>query len=252
MKKVKTGFSPFMNRASALLVVILVIFFSGCNETKKSDWNKKYDFIYNLSPIVFHYDHGILAGSYPGNRETTEIHFNDVSKYLGHVCLCGAGGYQISKKAINLLNDPGEPLERGEFTLVSSRDHTISDVIAYVLGCSRRNDPGKNQLFVDPSIEAPKREYHYYIGYAPTKKAVHVVYRKHLLIGNQLMDSLWKVELAYEEDPATVSKADAELYQNTMFRMVSDLLLDRKEGLIAVEPIDYDAFRAMLEKLKAV
>jgi hypothetical protein len=253
MKKVKFPRNHSFNPILGLSLSFLCVLFSGCNETKNAEtWNEKYDFVYDLPPIVFHYDHGILAGSYPGNRETVTIQFNDVSKYLGHVCLCGAGGYKISEKAINMLNDSKEPLERGDFTLISSRDHTVSDVVAYVLGCSRRSDPGKNQYFVDSGIKAPKREYHYYIGYSPTEKAVHVIYRKHLLIGNQLMDSLWKVELGYEENPANVSREEFELYQNTMYNMVKNVLLDQKEGLIEVEPIDYDKFQEILEGLKAV
>ncbi|MCK4715726.1 MAG: hypothetical protein KAT54_02885, partial [Candidatus Marinimicrobia bacterium] len=95
------------------------------------------------------------------------------------------------------------------------------------------------------------REYHYFIGYHPQKKAVHITYRKHLLIGNELMDRLWKVELAYEENPASVNQADLELYQNTMFNVVKDVLLDQKNGLFGVELIDYDEFLSILKRLKA-
>ena len=243
--------SNFLNiRPLCLFLVLLSVVFSGCQKTKKvGPWNEKYDFIYDIQPIIFHYDHGILAGSYPYNQETTEVQFNDVCNYLGHVCLCGAGGYKISEIAINSLKKSEETLEKGDFILVSSRDHTISDVISFVLGCSRRNDPEKNQYCIDPDIEAPKREYHYYIGYH--QKAVHIIYRKHLLIGNELMDRLWKVELAYEENPASVNQTDLELYQNTMFNMVKDVLLDQKKGLFDVELIDYDKFQSILKRLKA-
>jgi len=83
------------------------------------------------------------------------------------------------------------------------------------------------------------------------RKAVHIIYRKHLLIGNELMDRLWKVELAYEENPASVNKADLELYQNTMFNMVKDVLLDQKDGLFDIELIDYDEFLSIIKRLKA-
>ena len=240
-----------INTLGVFLVLLSVIFF-GCQKTKKIEsWNEKYDFIYDIKPIIFHYDHGILAGSYPHNQETTEVQFNDVCNYLGHVCLCGAGGYKISEIAINSLKKPEETLEKGDFILISSRDHTISDVVSFVLGCSRRNDPEKNQYFIDPNIEAPKREYHYYIGYHPQEKAVHIIYRKHLLIGNELMDRLWKVELAYEENPASVNQTDLELYQNTMFNMVKDVLLDQNKGLFDVKLIDYDEFLSILNSLKA-
>ena len=158
---------------------------------------------------------------------------------------------KISEIAINSLKKPKETLEKGDFILISSRDHTISDVVSFVLGCSRRNDPEKNQYFIDPKIEAPRREYHYFIGYPPQEKAVHIVYRKHLLIGNELMDRLWKVELAYEENPTYVSQTDLELYQNTMFNMVKDVLLDPQEDLFDVEMIDYNEFLSILNKLKA-
>ena len=65
------------------------------------------------------------------------------------------------------------------------------------------------------------------------------------------MDRLWKVELAYEENTASVNQADLELYQNTMFTMVKDVLLDQKSGLFDVELIDYDEFLSILKKLKA-
>lgn len=233
------------------ILFISLFLFGGCTKTSiEKPWNEKYDFIYEMQPVKFHYDHGILAGSYPENQETVEIRFNDVCKYLGHVCLCGAGGYKISEKAVNLLTEPGKSLERGDFVLISGRDHTVSDVISYVLGCSKRNDLKNNQYFIDSNITAPKREYHYYIGYPPNQKAVHVIYRKHLLIGNELMDSLWKVELAYEENPASVNQADFELYQKTMFEMVQDVLLDKKEGLFEIKLINYNEFQSVLNKLK--
>ena len=215
-----------------------------------SPWNEKYDFIYDIPPIIFHYHHGILAGSYPRGQETMEISFNDVSRFLGHVCLCGAGGYQVSQIAVDLMKGTGEPLEREGFTLISSRDHTVSDVIAYVLGCSRRNNPEKNHYFIDESIKAPKRVYHYYIGYHPQKKAVHIVYNKHLLIGNELMDRLRKVELAFDNDPASVNKADIKLYQDTMEDVVKDVLLDQEKGLFEIQPIEYDEFLSQISKLK--
>ena len=218
----------------------------------ESPWNKKYDFIYDIPPILFHFHHGILAGSYPPNQETIEVSFNDVSCFLGHVCLCGAGGYHISQIATDLIKRTGEPLEREGFTLISSRDHTVSDVIAYVLGCSRRNNPEKNYYFIDETINAPKRVYHYYIGYHPQKKAVHIVYNKHLLIGNELMDRLWKVELAFDKNPHSVNQADIELYQDTMEDIVKEVLLDQKKGLFEVKPIEYDEFLSRLSKLKSI
>jgi len=215
-----------------------------------SPWNEKYNFIYDIPPISFHYHHGILAGSYPPGQETTEISFNDVSCFLGHVCLCGAGGYQVSRIATDLIKGTGEPLEREGFTFISSRDHTVSDVIAYVLGCSRRNNPEKNHYFIDDSIAAPKRVYHYYIGYHEQKKAVHIVYNKHLLIGNELMDSLWKVELAFDKDPASVNKDDIKLYQDTMFEVVNEVLLGQEKGLFEAKLIEYDEFLSRISKLK--
>ena len=220
------------------------------SETDRSRWHRKYDFIYDLPAITFHYDHGVLAGSYEPERETTEIRFDDVSSYLSHVCLCGAGGFRISQIAGEALREDDAPLEKGDFLLISSRDHTVSDVIAYVLGCSRRNDPEKNQYFIDESIEAPRREYHYYIGYPLDKKAVHVIYRKHLLIGNELMDRLWQMELAYDCNPADVTPSDMKLYQDTMVEMVREVLTGKKEGLFEVESIDYNSFTSHLSRLR--
>ncbi len=251
MKKTKKSTLILMTGILFLTLVIIPETLFSQTKNNESPWNKKYDFIYDVPPIHFHFYHGILAGSYPPDQETTEISFNDVSCYLGHVCLCGAGGYRISQVATDLIKGTGEPLEREGFTLISSRDHTVSDVIAYTLGCSRRNNLEKNYYFIDDSIVAPKRTYHYYIGYHPQKKAVHIVYNKHLLIGNELMDRLWKVELAFDKDPHSINKDDMKLYQDTMEDMVKEVLLGRKKGLFEVEPIEYDDFLSRISKFKS-
>jgi len=253
----KKYYHPMLMNTSLLkgfnrsLLILLIIVFCGCQEKKEIEsWNEKYNFIYGIRPIIFHYDHGILAGSYPQNKETTEVKFNDVCNYMGHVCLCGAGGYKVSELAINSLKKPDENLEKGDFILISSRDHSVSDVISFVLGCTRRTNLEKNQYFINSKIEAPKREYHYFIGYPPQKKAVHIIYRKYKLIGNELMDRLWKTELDYEDNPSSVNQNDLELYQNEMFKMIEVVLLDQKNDLFTIEPIEYDKFRSMLNQLK--
>lgn len=250
-KKVKNAITFFGK------YVLIFLFFGSllfsCQKIKTPDsktWHQKYDFIYDINPITFHYDHGVLAESYPENKETTEVSFNDVSKYLGHVCLCGAGGYKISEIAVNLLSKGKDTLERGDFILISSKDHTVGDVVSYVLGCSRRNDFENNQYYINSTISAPRREYHYFIGYPHQKKAVHIIYRKHLLVGNELMDSLWKIELAYEENPTSVNSDNLEFYQKEMFTMVNDVLFEKKEGLFEAELINYDEFQAVLKELK--
>ena len=233
-----------------MLISLLLPFSSSRAIGDAPRWNEKYDFLRGIPPITFHFDHGVLAGSYPPGRETTEVAFDDVCGYLGHVCLCGAGGYRISQLAVAILEEDGAPLEKGEFVLVSSRDNTVADVVAFVLGCSKRNDPEKNQYFVDESIEAPQREYHYYIAYRPLKEAVHVIYRKHLLLGNDMMDRLWKVETTFEENPASVSRDDMELYRKTMVEMVREVLLGNKAGLFEAAAIDYADFLSRLDGLK--
>jgi len=233
-------------------IILLSVIFLGCQKSKtERNWHANYDFIYNIQPIIFHYNHGILTGSYQKNQETIEVHFNDVCNYLGHVCLCGAGGYKISEMAVNTLKKEGENLEKGDFIIISSRDHTVSDVISYVLGCERRNNPEKNLYFIDTSIVAPKREYHYLIGYPPAQKAVQITYYKHLLTGNELMDRLWKIELAYEENPDAVNQDDLELYQNTMVKMVQDILLDKNKNLFRIDSINYNDFQLKLDSIKA-
>jgi hypothetical protein len=238
----------------SILLLLLVLNSCTSSDSQKieneSRWNQKYDFIYDIPAITFHYDHGVLAGSYALGLETTEVRFSDVSSYLGHVCLCGAGGYRISQIAVNLLKGDEKFLEKGDFTLISSRDHTVSDVIAFVLGCIRRHNPEKNQYFIDETIEAPRREYHYYVGYHPQKMAVHIIYRKHLLIGNEQMDRLWKVELAYDQNLATVNQSDLKLYQDTMVDMVKEVLTGQKEGLFDAKLLDYDEFISRVNRLK--
>ncbi|MBN2561011.1 MAG: hypothetical protein JXQ75_08785 [Phycisphaerae bacterium] len=213
-------------------------------------WNDEYAYVSAVPSIVFHYDHGVLAGSYPYGVGTVPIEFNNVCAQLGHVCLCGAGGFRIAGKATETLRAGGPPLERGDFILVSGHDHTVSDVIAFELGCARRADSEHSQYFVDDSIAAPRREYHYYVGYVPARKAVHVVYRKHLLIGHDEMDELWEIELALDRDPDSVRAQDIDRYRKAMRGMVQDVLFDRVPGLITVEPVSYRGFRQRLGRLE--
>jgi hypothetical protein len=240
--------------AGLSLLLLLSGFFPPCTALKGEEpprWNDTYRFIRDVPPLPFHYDHGVLAGSYPPGHETTSVSFDDVSRYLGHICLCGAGGYRIAQIAVDRIGRHGIPLEKGDFILVSSRDHTVADVVAFVLGCTRRDDPEINQYFVDTSIDAPRREYHYFIGYPPLETAVHVVYRKHLLIGNDMMDRLWKIETAFEENPASVSDEDLELYRKTMVETVRKVLLGNTVGLFEAVPIGYADFLARLDGLKS-
>ena len=213
-------------------------------------WNPKYDDLAALPPIVFHYDHGVLADSYPEGVETLALRYEDVCAQLGHVCLCGAGGYRIAGLAEAALRAGSALLERGDFVLISSRDHTVSDVIAFVLGCTRRSDPENSQYFIDDTITPPRREYHYYIAYPPTKSAVQVIYRKHLLIGHEEMDHLWDIELAYERDPDSITPGEKHGYQAAMEQMVRDVLFDKVPGLITVAPVDYEEFEKRLERVR--
>ncbi|RKX25569.1 MAG: hypothetical protein DRP45_05585, partial [Candidatus Zixiibacteriota bacterium] len=54
-----------------------------------------------------------------------------------------------------------------------------------------------------------------------------------------------------DQDPASVSQADMKLFRETMETVVKDVLLDRKEGLIKAELIEYDEFLSRLDGLKA-
>jgi len=225
---------------------------TGLHGLSEPRWNNNYDFIYEIPPIPLHYQHGILAGSYPRDQEIIKVGFNEVCGFLGHVCLCGAGGYQISQIAIDLMTRTEKILERGKFTLISSIDHTVSDVIAYVLGSSRRNNPEKNHYLIDETIKAPRREYHYYIGCYPQKMAVHIIYRKHLLMDNEQMDKLWKIEESYDKNPASVNQDDLKIYRDTMVNVVKDVLLGRKIGLFETKDIEYDEFLSRLSRLRPV
>ena len=112
-----------------LLCLVLVAgigLFSSCAPMRDSDrWHDKYAYVDTTPPITFRYDHGVLAGSYPGERETTQVRFADVCAYMGHVCLCGAGGYKIAELAVDTIRQDREPLEKGDFLLVSSKDHSV-------------------------------------------------------------------------------------------------------------------------------
>jgi len=216
-----------------------------------NEWHADYAEALAVPPIVFHCDHGVLTGSYLEGVETVTVRYKDVCAQLGHICLCGAGGYRIASQAVEALRRRWAPLEREEFILISAKDHTVSDVIGSVLGCVRRASAEKSQVFIDESVTAPRREYHYFIGYPPSERAVHVVYRKHLLIGHDKMDELWKIELAFEDDPSSVSAEDVGRYQEAMRQMVHDVLLDRVPGLITVESMPYEEFQARLDAVRS-
>ena len=236
-----------------MCVSLTAICLSGCQAPRArsgSRWNDNYSSVIETTPVVFHYNHGVLAGSYPDDAETVEVRFEDVCGQLGHVCLCGAGGFRIAREAAAALRHRNAPPERCEFVLISGRDHTVSDVIAFVLGCSRRTDPEKSRYLIDDSVKPPRREYRYYIAYPPAQKAVEVVYRKHLLIGNDEMDKLWTIETAYDHDPDSSSLADIEQYRKAMLQMVRDVIFDRTPDLITVKPIDYADFQERLQRLR--
>ena len=242
-----------MSTATCVLVIVAAANMqTGCRAPAREvgRWNENYAYVNSMPPITFHYRHGILAGSYPGDAETMELRFDDVCAQLGHVCLCGAGGFRIAGKTVEALRREGPPLERGEFVLISSRDHTVGDVIASVLGCSRRAAQEWNQYWIDDSISAPRREYFYYIAHPPAKVAVRVAYRKHLLIGHEEMDQLWEIESEFDRAPAAVTPEQVERYRKAMTTMVRDVLFDRIAGLITVEPMEYADFEARLESVR--
>ena len=215
-----------------------------------SQWHSNYDFIYEIPSLILSYPHGIFTGSFKPGVSFYKLRFEDVCSFLGHVCLCGAGGYKIAQLALENLKKDSSILEKDKFSLISSRDHTISDVVAFILGCSRRNDLQKNQYFIDDNIKANKREYHYQIAYPSIKKAVEIIYKKHLLVGNERMDVLWEIEKALDKKPETVSDQDKKLYQNAMVTMVKDVLFDRKPGLFEVQSISYPLFEMKVELMK--
>ncbi len=239
--------------SSVCTAIVLLPILTGCGLSQakhSSRWNTDLAYVHDITPITFHYDHGVLAGSYPEGEQTVDLEFDDVCAKLGHVCLCGAGGFRVAGKAAAALGNDNTPLKRDEFILISSRDHTVSDVIAFVLGCVRRKDVDRCSYFIDDSITALRREYHYYIAYEPTETAVHVVYRKHLLIGHEKMDELWKIETSFDRDPQSVSADDVNRYRKAMRKMVEDVLLGKVPNLITVEPVPYCDFTRLLDIAK--
>ncbi len=219
-------------------------------KNKNSQWHSNYDFIYEILPLILSYPHGVFTGSFKPGVSFYKLHFEDVCSFLGHVCLCGAGGYKIAQLAMENLKKDSPILEKDKFTIISSKDHTIGDVVAIILGCSRRNDLQKNKYLIDDSIKANKREYHYHIAYHPNKKAVQIIYRKHLLIGNEQMDKLWQIELALDKDPHSITESNKKLYHDAMIDLVKDVLLDRKPGLFEMQSIPYSLFEMNMESMK--
>jgi len=212
-------------------------------KNRNSKWHSNYDFIFEVPPLILSYPHGVFTESFKSGISFYELRFEDVCSFLGHVCLCGAGGYKIAQLALENLKYEDTILEKDKFTLVSSKDNTISDVIAFILGCSRRKDTQKNQYFIDESTELNKREYMYQIAYPPNQKAVEIIYKKHLIVGNEHMDVLWEIEKALDKKPGTVSVQDKNLYQNTMVSMVKDVVFDRVPGLFDVRDISNKFFK---------
>ena len=210
----------------------------GHMKNQKQKWHIYYHFIYDVKPLIFHYPHGVLTGSFSEGVTTYLLSFDDVCAFLGHVCLCGAGGYRIAQLAIDQLSD-GVILEKDRFIIQSSHDHTISDVIAFILGCSRRNDPIKNRYFVKQDTLLERREYRYIIGYEPSHKAVEIIYRKHLIVGNKTMDELWEIEKALDTQPESVSEKEKTIFRNTMIEMVRKVLLDEIPDLFEITRTSY-------------
>ncbi|MBN2017783.1 MAG: hypothetical protein JW794_06640 [Candidatus Cloacimonetes bacterium] len=202
-------------------------------------WHPDYDFVDEVEPIKLSYPHAVFTGSFKQGISSYSLSFRNVSSFLGHICLCGAGGYRITQLALEYINTDHTPLEKDRFTLISSKDNTISDVIAFILGCPRRNDSQKNQYFIDETIETKRREYIYRIEYHPLKKAVQILYRKHLLVGNEYMDELWEIEKALDKKPESVSKKDKIIYRTAMIKMVRNVLFDEVPGLFEVKEISY-------------
>ncbi|HEX37341.1 MAG TPA: hypothetical protein ENG70_00535 [Candidatus Cloacimonetes bacterium] len=209
---------------------------------QKQKWHKDYNFIYDIEPLIFNYPHGVFTGSFSEGITTYQLSFEDVCTFLGHVCLCGAGGYKIVQHAINQLSD-SEVLERDQFMLQSSHDHTISDVAAFILGCPRRNDPKKNRYSIKPESTLERRVYRYKIGYEPSHKAVEILYHKHLIIGNDKMDELWKIEKALDTQPESVSENNKITYRNAMIKMVRNVLFDKVQGLFEIKEIAYNTLK---------
>ena len=71
-----------------------------------------------------------------------------------------------------------------------------------------------------------------------------------MLIGNDEMDRLWRIESDYDQDPGGVNPTDVRLYQDTMVDMVRKVLLEETEGLFESELIDYEEFLSHLNRLK--
>lgn len=202
-------------------------------KNQKQKWHKDYNFIYDVEPLRFAYPHGVFTGSFRENITTCHLSFVDICAFLGHVCLCGAGGYRIAQQAIDKLSN-GVILEKDRFIIQSSHDHTISDVVAFILGCSRRNDPKKNRYFIKPDTTLDRRVYRYIIEYEPTHKAIEIIYRKHLLVGNEKMDDLWKIEKALDAQPESVSEQEKTIFRISMIEMVRNVLFDEIPDLFEI------------------
>jgi len=66
------------------------------------------------------------------------------------------------------------------------------------------------------------------------------------------MDRLWKIELAHDNDPDSITQADIKLYQDSMEAMLKDILLGDREGLIEATSIEYEELMSLLRRAEPI
>jgi len=110
-------------------------------------------------------------------RETIRLRFQDAALVTGQPCLCVAGGFEVVRLALPLLTGPdGRLPARGEIGLVASRDHAVADVVAFLVGAVRREDPGRSTMRLDPTL-SPRPGTWVFVLVAPgTERAARVTW----------------------------------------------------------------------------
>jgi len=153
------------------------------------------------------------------DAETIRFTFDDAAHMVGQPCTCAAAGFRIAQIGLRQL---GEPMPaRGELFLAASRDHAVSDVVAYLLGAARRVDPKRTAFVIDPSLSDSPDRWCFVVGDPEHRRAAQITFHKARLMPEPLRSHLRRVEQRAERGAA--SAADRRQFRAAMTKLVRQL-----------------------------
>jgi hypothetical protein len=203
----------------------------------------RFSYLDSIPSLKFLNPEGQFSGSYAVGKEDIDISIKDCGKYAGQLCICPAAGFRIATLGIEFLFSEDELPTRSEFYLITSKDHMVSDVVAYILGVNRRIDNKKATYFVDPAILANYREWHYYIVRKDNMKACQIVYVKRNLIPDEENERLKSIEERYEK--GRTSDEEEAYFSRRMSTLVESILRGEEDHLFIVKPFAYEKLKEM-------